>query len=471
MNNYEEQEINLITMFFHACKKWRTIVIGAIIIAVLGGVLQFAFSYSALKNPETFEKMKESYEIEKLAYETEGQDIQMERKLVSNDLILQNEYVENSLLMKIDSDNEWNGLVNCYIDTKYQIMPGTSIQNENPAYKIVNAYYDYYLSGGFYTEVMSRLTTMDITDVRYLKEVLSVEVDGERYALTINAIADNEEHCKELLTVATSVMQKKYADIAKQIGEHTFVTTQVTTYSQINTDRERYQMEQLSIQSDLQSQNAQLGVDYKEWRSKKGEIKVPVLDESGAYRTGLKWFIIAGVVGALLLGMFYCVAYIFSNKILYGVIIPGKLHEVGVLPAKSTKPVKGIDKLINTIFGQTIKSEEYDSRVATAALHVAQLVSKAESGDSSVALVSDMDSAKLAELADAMNKNLDNNCKIIPAGNILVSKEASMSAEQATAVVMIAEQDYTNKNEFAKMVEQLRAYDKCVLGVIVAGVK
>ena len=40
------------------------------------------------------------------------------------------------MLMKLDSLNEWNGSMNFYIDTDYQILPGMSVQNENPAYKI-----------------------------------------------------------------------------------------------------------------------------------------------------------------------------------------------------------------------------------------------------------------------------------------------------------------------------------------------
>ena len=470
MQTTDEIEIDLLQMLYKACTKWRSIVVFAVVLLLLVGLAKGALNFATLNDPETFERMKADYEAEVLAYEAEGKQLETSIKTSATNLELQKRYNEESLLMKIDSDEEWTGKVILYIGTDYQIMPGSSIQNENPAYKIVNAYVDYATGGDFYTQVQEGLS-FEIVGTNYLKEVLGVWADGSRYAVTISAVADTKEHCSELLNVATRVLTAQKDNIEKQIDDHTLQTSTAGIYSQMNSDREREQLANMARANDLEAENTSLVIEYKEWREKKGEIQVPVLDSWHAVRNAIKWGILGGVGGAILLGVVYCLAYIMSGKVEGSYLTALGLNVIGELPVQSDKKVAGIDLLLCKMFGIRMQRSEYADRLSAVAIHTGQLWKTLQDpANNKIAVVSDLKAEEVAAVTAVMQDKLSGECAMVQAGNLLVSADASKKAEEASAVVLVAKQGASFKKDVEAMVQMLRACDKKILGVVLTGV-
>lgn len=469
MENQYEEEINLSAMLLNICLRWRVFLIVMIVFAVVVGGTKLAMGIQGLKDPENVERMKAEYEDEMTAYEAEGVALKMQISENQRNLRLQTDYNEKSILMKIDPRNEWVASMNLYVDTNYQIMPGSSIQNENPAYKIIYAYYDYYNSGEFFTTVMDKLS-FDIGELKYLKEVLSVSFDTSRYAITINVVADTKEHSEELVRVAGDAFQSRYNFVNSSLDKHTLKNSEAVSYTQINTDREAYQLAQENQENVWKQNVPELNEQYREWERKESSIERPIVDERGAVRNGIKWIVIAAVIGFFVCAVIYFLQYLLSGKIREAGNFGLNARVLSELPAQK-KRKNPIDRLICRLFGVVIKESEYDSRVEAMALSLGKMLDAMQSENATVAFVGDVKDAELKALAGQIEKTLTGKHKIVAAGNMIVDPAAAKAAYAADAVVVVAKQNVSPRKTYKQFCDKLSACKVQVLGTVLMGVE
>lgn len=313
MDNQYEDEINLGTLLFKVCQRWRTLLVVAAVAAVAIGGTKLAMNIQGLYDEEKMEELNAEYRDTLASYEAEGEALERRMDENQRNLTLQTEYNDKSVLMKIDPHNEWVASTNLYIDTDYQVLPGSSIQNENPAYKITYAYYDYY-TGGFYLDVMGKLT-FDVGELKYLKEVLWADIDANRYSITIHVIADTKEHCDELLKVAGEAFLTRQEFIESSLGEHSVKVSDVAAHAQINADREQYQVNQQAREKELMRNVYGLNEEYREWKKREEDIEKPIVDMGAAVKNGIKWIILATVLGGFLSAGVLFVQYMLSGRL------------------------------------------------------------------------------------------------------------------------------------------------------------
>lgn len=469
MENQYEEEINLSAMLLNICLRWRVFLIVMTVFAVVVGGTKLAMNIQGLKDPENVERMKAEYEDEMTAYEAEGIVLKTRVSENQRNLQLQTEYNDKSILMKIDPRNEWVASMNLYVDANYQIMPGSSIQNENPAYKIICAYYDYYNSGEFFTTVMDKLF-FDIEELKYLKEVLSVSFDTSRYAITINVVADTKERSEELVRVAGDAFQSRYSFVNASLGEHTLTASAMASYTQVNTDREAFQIAQKN-QENVWLQNVpELNEQYREWEKKEASIVKPIVDMRGAVRRGLKWIVIAAVIGWFVCAVIFFLQYLLSGKIREAGNLGPNARVLSELPAQKKRKTP-IDRLICRVFGVVIKESEYDSRVEAMALSLGKMLDAMQCENATVAFVGDVKGAELKALADQTAKTLTGKHKIVAAGNMIVDPAAAKAAYAADAVVVVAKQNASPRKTYMQFCDKLSACKVQVLGTVLMGVE
>lgn len=469
MENQYEEEINLSAMLLHICLRWRVFLVVMIVFAVVVGGTKLAMNIQGLKDPENVERMKAEYEDELTAYEAEGDALKMQISENQRNLQLQTEYNDNSILMKIDPRNEWVASMNLYVDTHYQIMPGSSIQNENPAYKIICAYYDYYNSGEFFTTVMDKLS-FDIGELKYLKEVLSVSFDTSRYAITINVVADTKEHSEELVRVAGDAFLSRYNFVNSSLDEHTLNKSETVSYSQINTDREAYQLAQENQENVWKQNVPDLNEQYREWEKKESSIERPIVDMQGAVRRGLKWCVIAAVIGCFVCAVVFFLQYLLSGKIREAGNFGPNARVLSELPAQKKRKTP-IDRQICRVFGVVIKESEYDSRVEAMALSLGKMLDAMQCENATVAFIGDVKDAELKALTGQIEKTLTGKHKIVAAGNMIVDPAAAKIAYAADAVVVVAKQNASPRKTYMQFCDKLSACKVQVLGTVLMGVE
>lgn len=468
MDNQYEDEINLVTLLFKAFQKWRSLLIVAVVAAVAVGGTKLAINIQGLIDPEEVEKKTTQHRDLLGLYEAEGEAL--ERRLADNqrNLVLQIDYNEKSMLMKVDPRNEWVGSVNLYIDTGYQILPGTSIQPENPAYKITYAYNDYY-SSEFYTDVMGKLT-FDIGELKYLKEVLGASVDANRQSISIGATADTKEHCDEMIRLATEAFQSRYDFVKASLGDHTLTSSTPVSYAQINASREQYQVDQEAREKILTENIYSINEEYREWEKKEDDLKLPIIDWGHAIRNGIKWMLLAGVLGGFVGVAVLFVKYMFSGRIKSAEDLGRGMFVLAELPVRGQKKSK-IDRLVYRIFGVAVKESEYDGRVEAMALSLDKMLKGRGLEKGTIAFVGDVRENAVRALVKQVGQMLPDAYKAVAAGNITLEPAAAKAAYDADAIVLVAEQDVTMKKAYEQICGKLEACKLKVMGAVLFGVE
>ena len=466
MDNQYEEEINLITLLLKVCQRWRAMLNTAAVAAVVIGCTKLAMNIQGINDAEKMEKLIAAYNDAVGSYEAEGEALQQRIDDNQRNLRIQSEYNDSSMLMKVDPVNEWRGTMNLYIDTDYQIMPESSIQNENPAYKIAYAYYDYY-AGAFYTDVFEKLS-FDMIELKYLKEVLGVSIDANRYSITISVVADTKEHCDEIMRAAEEAFRSRYDFVKSSLGEHSLKVSDAISYAQINLDREQYQIDREKYEKQLVQNGYTLNDDYREWELREDEIEEPIIDLAGAVKNGIKWILIAGVGGGALSFAALFIKYMFSGRIKSADDLGRDIYTLAELPARGKKK-NAIDRFICRLFGVVVKESEYDSCLEAMTLSLEKMLGAMEREVGTIAFVGDVGEADLKDFVKQVGETLSTRYKVVAAGDIITEPAAAKAAYDADAVVLVAEQDMTLKKNYAQMYSKLSTCRVEVLGAVLLG--
>lgn len=468
MDNQYEVEINLVTLLFKVCQKWRALLIVAAVAAVAAGGTKLAMNIQGLYDPEKLEERNALYNDTLGIYQAEGEALERSMDENQRNLQLQSDYNDKSMLMKVDPDNEWVGSMNLYIDTGYQVMPGTTLQNENPAHRITYAYNDYY-AGEFYVDVMERLS-FDMGELKYLKEVLRVSVDAGRYSITIHATADTKEHCDEMIKAAGEAFQSRYDFVRSSLGEHSLTMSDAASNAQVNADRKEYQINQRTRETVLTQNFYSLNEQYREWKKKESTLELPIVDWASAVKNGIKWIIIAAVGGGFLCGAVLFVKYLLSGRIKSSEELGQGVFTLAELPARGKKK-NAIDRLIYRLFGVVIKESEYDGRVETMALSLEKMLHARQCEEATVAFVGDVKETEMKALVKQVESMLSVKYKAVAAGDIIAEPAAAKMAYDADAVVLVAEQDVTMKKKYVQIYDKLSACKIEILGAVLLGME
>lgn len=462
----EEREINLLEMLLVACLKWRCIVIISVIIAVLAGGVAAAKYAIRISGPEEVKKLQADYEAEVAAWKEEGSQINNDISSAERSLAEQQEYNDNSWMMEINPKEQWVGALNLYIDTNYQIMPGSSVQNENPAKRICYAYSDYTTPDSFYDEIIKE-NELDFAKTTYLRELAKVEVSETRCSIKVSVVADTEERCKSLLSLFESAIRKRFDFINTTIGEHTLTASDISVYSMVNPELEKMQDDNRGKVNSLTAELGSLQSKLAEWEKKEKSITVPVVTVAGVFKKSIKFFIIGGIAACLVLGMFFCAKYVLAQRVYGEEAFDKDVRSLGELP-ENKKTTKGFDALIMRCFDVKVNRSEYEQRVKIIAMHAAKLAEESEaSGNGKTALVSDIDENELEELAKEM---AGTNEKIYAAGNILSDYQSAVESTEASNVIIVVKCRESRRENITQMIKQLKDRKTKVLGVMFVNV-
>ena len=404
--NEQEKEINLKRLFYKALKNWRVAAVAAMIGAVVIGGTKCTMELVKISDPEVKEARQTEYLGELAEYQQEGEIIRKEIENIEDTLVQQEDYNENSVLMEIDPYNEWNGSIDFYVETDWQVLPDQAIQAQNPANQIVRVYSTYITNGELYQYVIDRLGRP--MEIRYLREQLSGSADASNYLIHFTVRGTTQEECQQLLTLIEEGMRGKLPEITESISEFKLLTTNSSTYSQINYSLEQSQKNNLQAINDLNTALSAKKFEQLEWERDEKKIEVPVLDKMDAVKEGIKMAILAGVVLAFVVLLFHGIKYILSKYVQDREEFEGWDVYVAEIPASKKSDKKklfmGIDRLIGKWFLGNIYREESGKYINVAAKQIAEMAKLTyETKEPKMVLVGDVSRIPTATYAVMMN--------------------------------------------------------------------
>ena len=170
-NNGYGQEIDLKDLMFAILRKWRTVLLVAVVLAVvLGGGKAFQ-ALRASQDVETQTEAKDEYERELDSYTTAKESGEREIENINDDIEAQQTYMDESVLMKMSPYDVCEASADLFIKTDYQVMPGMVYQNADYTDSILQAYQSAVTSAALQENVAKTVSL----EPQYLKELISVK--------------------------------------------------------------------------------------------------------------------------------------------------------------------------------------------------------------------------------------------------------------------------------------------------------
>lgn len=299
--NRDEREISISELWWFVISKWKWLVIGMVVGALLMG------AFSVYKSKSVGDTTKE-YTMDSLTQE-EQEEV---NKLIEDYKFYQSEEerLENNYLMGLDYNTIVYCLVTYYIDTEYSYNY-TEVK-ENYASTLVSMYKTYAHSNEVHDKIMElNILGLEEADLPHLYGASS-----EGYIVKIGGYASAED--SELIIETISKALEAYHDEATElVGEHKLIKISVDTretYSDSIKNRQTFNdatIEKLNSEIEDTKKSfseAQLAVFMKETQ---GTSNATVVKQV----INIKYIIVGAAGGVLLIAIIIVIVYLSGKKI------------------------------------------------------------------------------------------------------------------------------------------------------------
>ncbi len=461
---YQEYEINIHKLLYRVCRKWRKILIFAIIVAIGLASTELIEGFSVLHDEELFTIAETTFQREHDAWESKGMMLQSKIDTLSADKLRQEDYNEKSIFMHIDPMDEHIGMFSIYIDSGYMVDPTLSRQNLDFTDRILSAY-NKYLSGGELYEYMITQTDL-FDDQRFLKEIMDINVANDAAMITVSIRGKSSDQVNSLLNMVKKGIAEQYDKINETVHEHTYTIVNEIEYSYINYTLEDNQAANYDKIANINTQIAEINMQMEEWRAQ-DEPSFRYIT-SKVIKRAIKKAILGGIAGCIMAFVFLAAVDMFGRK-----FVDDKLSLCGgknavclgtVNYGKSAEPSRGIDKLVDIFFGERKVIDSFETGCALAGSTVMNIAHAAKAD--SVALIGEVGTDLLSSLGSGMAASSE-DCAIVPLGDILSQPAAVEALKNYRYVAIAASEGKSTLEDVKRQFELLKLWGKDVLGTVI----
>lgn len=209
-------------------RKWRLIVVFVLLFGILGAgyklVPELLPSAESPESQEKFIALQAQYEQD-LEFITAG--ITSAQKELDNN----QQYLETSLLLKLDEYNSYQGTAGYYVVSNEPVLPGAEDQNLLKSTQM-KAVYIHLLSN---VELYDDLSSVygSAADTKLMRELVSVSnLDGNLFQVTV--FGETEEKCNQMQSIIEQYLGQQSFAVSKAIGVHSLEQISKTVELKVN---------------------------------------------------------------------------------------------------------------------------------------------------------------------------------------------------------------------------------------------
>lgn len=444
----KERVINLRELLHYVLKKWRGILVIAIVLAILAGGYKLNSLRGASNKTESDENI-----ADRMLLTAQLNDLK-------EDLNSQIEYNRNSIYMKIDPRNEHVATFNLFVTVGNGDMDAE--QSALLTSKAVMAYYGYLYSNEFFNYLAENVDEYKglAGDIRYVKELMWASTELDAGELTYTCIGVTDESVQATIDAARQAIEEKYADIARLVGEHecsiAFDSVNTTTSSSVL----KAQNDSIKAVDDYNKAIAEVSAEIDGVKP----VQSKTLSRTQKLVRAIKFAVIGGVAGLVLALVFYFICGVLTHK-MYGA---GAWNECGipvigeVYTEKKHRFGAKLDHWIDKLMGCASNELPIEKAGALAAANV--LASMKEDEAKSAAIIG----AEDKELSNAVVAGMNGVSPdtFVFAGDILTQPEAIGALSGIKEVIILADGKKITVDNVRVITERLSAWGKKLLGVI-----
>ena len=491
MDNYkaenQEQEIDLVSLFFAVAHRYKQMAAAAVICAVLfggfgvvKGMLNQRAIDEAIANGEEVPRTsaEQQYEEDMVEYreaqnkrDTDVQsynqqlrDNERSQQTVQFNIDNAEEYMEKSVLNSIDPYNVYNARADLYVTTDYKIMPGMDYQNPDYTSAVLSAY------NSLLTSHESIITIADqfSMEERYMRELISVSVDNDTRLLTITTYGEDADEASRIMDLMLKRMEAVRENIETTVGDHNTKqvsrsdSTTVLTWLRDSQQDTRDNMIGLKNNlTDLQNNHELLEKSIETADQDLAAQEKPAEPK----QSGAKKFVLIGfLLGIVAVAGVAVVRFLMEDKVCVSEDLQSScgVGVLGTLANAASKSAKGMDASLNKMEKRPDGSADAEMTRLIAAT-IRNRVPEAEN----ILLTGDIAGDQLTALGEALKASGELDGKnILVSGSILQSSATVSEAAKVDVVVLAADCAVSTHASLRAQKAKLESFGKKVLGCV-----
>lgn len=307
MNQNEEYiEINLKAIFFRILYQWKKLLVWGIVIGMLlGGFMAFS-EYRVITSTE----QDTSYHLELQEYQEKLALAQGKVDATQVKIDALQEYMDHAVLMKADYRNIYISKATYYIDSNYQIMPSLNYQNPDKTYSLAWHYQNFLSDYSLYQEISEEVGI----EAKYLMDLISIGVTNSD-TLYMSVSHPTERFADLIMDVLQEKLSQLHEQLNDTIDQHTLTLMLDTCGNYVDESLKNRQQEvydeMLGLQSDLIKLKEELQTLEEELQTLEEEPP----KEANVLKAFIKWFILGGVLGAMIPAGISVCGTVFSDRV------------------------------------------------------------------------------------------------------------------------------------------------------------
>ena len=272
--------------------------------------------------------------------------------------------------------------------------------------------------------------------------------------------------CEEIIKLVEAGLFSRQSSIAAAIAEHELISTNASSYEQVNLALEQAQKDNIQKISQIDIRIREINTEYLEWKKE----PEPVLETSRrwAAKDAIKILIIAGVVIAAL-----CMITVAGTCILSGILKnPADMKSrfglriIAQLPCeRNKKPFAFVSRWFAKLFGIRTAPEDYDKLARMAGTSICSDLATKETNWKTIAFTGSLPADELQQVVEACG--LKDKFTVLTAADILTDAASIEQLASADCAVLVEKQESSALTDIEKELEALKAWNKPVLGVII----
>lgn len=456
-NNTYDQEIDLKDLIFAVFRRWRLVITVALLFSLLLGGYKFLKELTHQSDEEYISELQEEYQVNEVKYEQSKKGYERDIESLTASIAHQEKYMEESILLKVDSYNKAVASVDLFIKmSESSNKDGITVTFVDPADSVVKAYASAIQQGSFLEDISKKMNI----DLIYLKELINVTIDNDSNMMNVSVTYIDKEGAGKILDVILENLKTMYPSIQEHLNEHSLAIMNQDVGVITDQTLAAYQKQKIV---DLAATNKSLEDTEKALKSLEKPSKPVALSKLSIIKEGVKYGIFGCIAGATLVSFGVSVAFLINGKVnsnddlkrRFGFRCLGCFTEI-----KKNKVFSWVDIWLDKLEGREIVSDE--STYDIIAANILVMLNNRES----VFLTGMVEGDYLAGLAGEIQQRLSDT-KIGYGTDMLHNVQTLKSLREYDMVILVEVRQQSKIRDIEKEVETIQSIKKQVMGYIV----
>ena len=310
----EKQVVYFSDLFFAVLKRWKSMLILAVVLAlVLGG-----YGYLNSRKPVTDDTAANT--TASISYKKQQVSI------ISDNILNQQKYMTDSVLMTMNPYDCGKITTDVYVDTNYQIQPDLSYQNTDKTVAVMRSYATVILS----REAVDSYCAATGIAAGYVTELISTEIITNSNMLSITVHCPDMDTAQKLNDAVVAQLQSAKTVVTDLVTDHEIAVISTPSTSPVAQDV-------VKAQADAAQRLTNLRLSLTETKTELSALQNAASDARSA--STLILAVIGAFAGVFLVAAFAVVQHLVSNRIYSARVLENRtdLRILGALPQKVTR--------------------------------------------------------------------------------------------------------------------------------------